>query len=186
MPHPQDFTQLLEPNLRPLNRFVFGIVGNQFDTEDIVQDTVVKAFTHFASFRAEAKFKTWLMSIAVNEVRSRRRSAFRSRVTYLDFDQLERLPNATSHDSPHWQYQDKERTRMVQSAIVSLDPAHQEILRLRVVDGLNASDTARQLSISVAAAKARHYRAIHRLSTTLARRARKPWPQGKKALAKNC
>jgi len=53
--------------------------SNQFDAEDIVQETVVKAFIHFADFRAESKFKTWLMSIAVNEVRTRRRSEFRSR-----------------------------------------------------------------------------------------------------------
>src|SRR5580658_2854601 len=97
MPTQEEFTELLKPNLLPLNRFVFGMVGNQFDAEDIVQETVVKAFIHFADFRAESKFKTWLMSIAVNEVRTRRRTEFRSRLTYFDFDQLEhrRTPRQT-------------------------------------------------------------------------------------------
>ncbi len=94
MPTQQEFTELLQPNLLPLNRFVFGMVGNQFDAEDIVQETVVKAFIHFADFRAESKFKTWLMSIAVNEVRTKRRTEFRSRMSYFDFDQLERLANS--------------------------------------------------------------------------------------------
>ncbi len=62
--------ELLQPNLLTLNRFVLRMVGNHFDAEDIVQETVIKAFVHFADFRAESKFKTWLMSIAVNEVRS--------------------------------------------------------------------------------------------------------------------
>src|SRR5579862_8659868 len=106
MPTQQEFTELLQPNLLPLNRFVFGMVGNQFDTEDIVQETVVKAFTHFADFRAESKFKTWLMSIAVNEVRTKRRKEFRSRMTYFDFEQLERLATGTSNDSPFRQYED--------------------------------------------------------------------------------
>jgi RNA polymerase sigma-70 factor (ECF subfamily) len=174
MPDQQEFTQLLQPNLRALNRFVCGMVGNPFDTEDIVQETVVKAFIHFADFRGESKFKTWLMSIAVNEVRTRRRTEFRSRLSYFDFDQLERHVRATSSDSPYREYQEKETARLLQNAIVSLDPACKEMIRLRVVEGLNIADTAHQLSISVPAAKARYFRAARRLSSRLARRTRKP------------
>jgi RNA polymerase sigma-70 factor (ECF subfamily) len=173
MPTQQEFTELLQPNLLPLNRFVFGMVGNQFDAEDIVQETVVKAFIHFADFRAESKFKTWLMSIAVNEVRTKRRTEFRSRMTYFDFDQLERLASTTSNDSPFREYQDKETSHRVQHAMVSLHPTYKEMIRLRAIDGLNIADTARQLSISVPAAKARYYRAVHRLSHTLARQTRR-------------
>jgi RNA polymerase sigma-70 factor (ECF subfamily) len=173
MPNQQEFTELLQPNLLPLNRFVLGMVGNQFDAEDIVQETVVKAFIHFADFRAESKFKTWLMSIAVNEVRTRRRSEFRSRVSYIDFDQLERLTGAVSSDSPLRQYQENETTRRIQKAMVSLHPAYKEMIHLRAFDGLNIADTARHLSISVPAAKARYYRAVHRLSHTLVRQSRR-------------
>jgi RNA polymerase sigma-70 factor (ECF subfamily) len=174
MPNQQEFTELLQPNLSPLNRYVLGMVGNHFDAEDIVQETVVKAFTHFADFRAESKFKTWLMSIALNEVRTRRRKDFRSRVSYFDFDQLERLASVSSIDSPLHQYQQKETIRVVRNAIVSLHPTYKEMLRLRAMDGLSMADTARQLSISVPAAKARYYRAVHRLSHTLTRQTRKP------------
>jgi RNA polymerase sigma-70 factor (ECF subfamily) len=170
----QEFTELLQPNLLPLNRFVFGMVGNQFDAEDIVQETVVKAFIHFADFRAESKFKTWLMSIAVNEVRSKRRREFRSRMTYFDFDQLERLASSTSNESPFREYQENETTRRVQHAMVSLHPTYKEMIRLRAIDGLNIADTARRLSISVPAAKARYYRAVHRLTHTLVRQTRRP------------
>jgi RNA polymerase sigma-70 factor, ECF subfamily len=174
MPNQQDFTQLLQPNLLPLNRFVLGMVGNHFDAEDIVQETVAKAFVHFADFRAECKFKTWLMSIAVNEVRSKRRKEFRSRLTYFDLDQLERLTSATSNDSPFRQYQENETTRVVQNALVSLHPTYKEMIRLRAIDGLNIADTARQLSISVPAAKARYYRAVQRLSHVLVRQTHRP------------
>ena len=174
MPSQNEFTELLQPNLIPLNRFVFGMVGNQFDAEDIVQETVVKAFIHFADFRAESKFKTWLMSIAVNEVRTKRRSEYRSRVSYFDFDQLEHFASATSNDSPLRQYQENETMRLVQNAMVSLHPTYKEMIRLRAIDGLNIADTARQLSISVPAAKARYYRAVHRLSHTLVRKMRRP------------
>jgi RNA polymerase sigma-70 factor, ECF subfamily len=185
MPDPKEFTQLLEPNLVPLNRFVLGMVGNQFDAEDIVQETVVKAFIHFADFRAESKFKTWLMSIAVNEVRGRRRRDFRSRISYFDFDRLEGLAStsATSTDSPFRQYQENETRRIVEKAMVSLHPSYEEMIRLRAVDGLNIVDTARRLKISLPAAKARYHRAVHRLSHTLARQTRKPIRRAYRAAA---
>jgi RNA polymerase sigma-70 factor, ECF subfamily len=169
IPNRQQFTELLQPNLLPLNRFVLGMVHNQSEADDIVQETVVKAFVHFAQFRAQSKFKTWLMSIAVNEVRTRRRKQIRSRLMYFDFDQLERLAGVASNYSPSHQYQESEQARLLQKAMVSLHPGYKEMIRLRAIDGLNIVDTARALSISVAAAKARYYRAVHRLSLMLVR-----------------
>jgi len=174
MAHPQDFTQLLEQNLLPLNRFVLGMVGNPFDAEDIVQETAVKAFVHFPEFRAESKFKTWLLSIAVNEVRSRRRRDFRSRLQFFDFEQLEKLSHSTFDDSPLRQLQEKEAGSMLEKALVSLHPSYEEMIRLRLTDGLNIHDTARRLDISLPAAKARYHRAVHRLSRTLTRKTRRP------------
>jgi DNA-directed RNA polymerase specialized sigma24 family protein len=52
LPNQQEFTELLQPNLLPLNRFVFGMVGNQVEAEDIVQETVVKAFIHLPTSAA--------------------------------------------------------------------------------------------------------------------------------------
>jgi len=177
VPNQQEFTELLQPNLLSLNRFVVGMVGNRFEAEDIVQETVAKAFMHFADFRGESKFKTWLLSIALNEVGTKRRKDCRSRVSYFDFDQLESLAaaTATSNDSPFHQYQEKETARRVRKAIVSLHPTYKEMILLRAIDGLNFAETARKLSISVTAAKARYYRALDRLAQTLRRQTRRPF-----------
>lgn len=174
MPHTPDFNQLLEPNLIPLNRFVYGMVGNQFDAEDIVQETVVKAFVHFGDFRGESKFKSWLMSIAVNEVRAKYRREFRSRVSYFDIARLEFLPKAVASDSPHHLYQQRETDRSLQRAMISLHPAYREIVQLRIIDGLNMADAAQRLSISLPAAKARYHRAIRRLTRIVARQTCRP------------
>jgi RNA polymerase sigma-70 factor, ECF subfamily len=174
MPDPQEFTQMLQPNLVPLNRFVLGMVGNAFDAEDIVQETVTRAFVHFADFRGESKFKSWLMSIAINEVRTKHRRDFRSRLTYFEMNQLELLGKAITTDSPYKQYQEDEANRALQKAIVSLHPAYKEMIQLRVIEGLNIAETARRLSISITAAKARYYRAVQRLARTLERQTRRP------------
>lgn len=184
MPDTQEFNQLLEPNLLPLNRFVYGMVGNQFDAEDIVQETVVKAFVHFADFRGESKFKSWLMSIAVNEVRAKHRKEFRSRLSYFDIAQLEFLSKAVASDSPLHQYQQGETDRSLQRAIISLHPAYREMIQLRIVEGLNIADVARRLSISLPAAKARYHRAVRRLTRIVARQTCRPI-QGVRAPARS-
>ena len=174
MSNQSEFTELLEGNMRALNRFVLGMVGNPTDASDIVQETVVKAYIHFADFRAESKFKTWLMSIALNEVRQRRRYQSRSRIAYFDADQLENLAGARSDDSPYQRYRDQEAAGIMEDAVMSLHPSYRDIIRLRVYDSIDIAATADRLSISPSAAKARYHRAVHRLSETLARRTRRP------------
>jgi RNA polymerase sigma-70 factor, ECF subfamily len=181
MPTQQEFSDLLQTNLLALNRFVLGMVGNHFDAADIVQETAAKAFIHFADFRAQAKFKTWLMSIALNEVRGRRRREARSRLSYFEVDQLEQFATAGTADSPYRQYQEREASQILDDAMSSLPPSNRDILRLRTFDGRDIVDTARELSISVPAAKARYFRAARRLSHELARRTRRPLRPGMKA-----
>jgi RNA polymerase sigma-70 factor (ECF subfamily) len=166
--HDQEtFMDLLQPNLAPLNRFVLVSVRNTFEADDIVQETVYKAFVHFNDFRGESKFKTWLMTIALNEVRSRRRKEARSRTSYFETDQLEIVAGASSKDSPVSEYDKGQRIKQLHSAISSLRPKDREVVQLRSVKGLTIADTARQLSISRAAVKSRYHRALHRLRSTI-------------------
>lgn len=184
MPNQEEFSDLLQTNLLALNRFVLGMVGNHFDAADIVQETAAKAFIHFADFRAESKFKTWLMSIALNEVRGRRRREARSRLSYFETDQLEQLATAGAGDSPYRHYQEREASRILDDAMSSLHPSNQDVLRLRAFDERDMVDTARQLSISVPAAKARYFRAVRHLSRELVRRTRRPLRAPAEAAAK--
>ncbi|MGH1433477.1 MAG: sigma-70 family RNA polymerase sigma factor [Lewinella sp.] len=49
-----------------LKSFVFRLVTNQQDTEDIIQDTYLKVDKNIDSFKEESSFKTWVFSIAIN------------------------------------------------------------------------------------------------------------------------
>src|SRR5579862_7540034 len=70
-------TQLYHELVRPYERSVYmmalSYMKNEADAEDVAQEAFLKAFHHLASFRAEAKFSTWLVGIALNEARSRLR-----------------------------------------------------------------------------------------------------------------
>ena len=62
------FDDLLEPHLTSLFRFVRSRMGSDSEAEDVIQVTILKAFTHLAKFRFEASFRSWLIRIAINEV----------------------------------------------------------------------------------------------------------------------
>src|SRR5271167_1580826 len=67
------FYELIRPYERRVYSTAFAILRNEADAEDVAQEAVLKAFKHIRQFRSEARFSTWLIQIAVNEARMRRR-----------------------------------------------------------------------------------------------------------------
>jgi RNA polymerase sigma-70 factor (ECF subfamily) len=67
------FHELVRPYEKSVYYATFSILQNQQNAEDAAQETVLKALKNLHSFRAESKFSTWLISIAVNEARARLR-----------------------------------------------------------------------------------------------------------------
>jgi hypothetical protein len=60
---------------RRLYRTARGILGDDGEAEDIVQEAYVRAFQHLATFRGEAAFGTWLTRITINEALGRKRKS---------------------------------------------------------------------------------------------------------------
>jgi RNA polymerase sigma-70 factor (ECF subfamily) len=61
------FTKLVETYQSPIRRFFFNLTGGDEElSKDLAQDTFVKAWLNIGSFRATAKFSTWLYRIAYN------------------------------------------------------------------------------------------------------------------------
>ena len=60
------FHELIRPYERMVYLTLFSIVKNEADAEDGAQEAVINAYKHLASFRGDAKFSTWLTSIAIN------------------------------------------------------------------------------------------------------------------------
>ena len=68
-------TQLFHELIRPYERTVYmvalGMLKDEAESEDTAQETFLKAYSALARFRSQSKFSTWLISIAINEARSR-------------------------------------------------------------------------------------------------------------------
>src|ERR1700704_2002314 len=64
---------IIRANNRRLYRLARGILRNDGEAEDVVQETYFRAFTHLGEFRGESSLSTWLSRIAMNEALGRLR-----------------------------------------------------------------------------------------------------------------
>ena len=58
------YAELIKRYTDPLLNFVYRFVNDEDQAEDIVQDTMVKLFTHKHYYKEIAKFSTWIYTIA--------------------------------------------------------------------------------------------------------------------------
>ena len=169
----QLFHELIRPYERRVYAMALGFLHNEADAEDAAQEAFLKAFRKLSSFRGDAKFGTWLVSIVLNEARSR----IRHRDT-IKMESLDEPPDAEGHVSPallrDWKeipseaLERKEVRQLLQKAITSLPLIYREVFELRDVQQCNVNETAAALGISIASVKVRLHRARMMLQKHLA------------------
>jgi RNA polymerase sigma-70 factor, ECF subfamily len=161
-------TQLYHDLIRPHERSVYmmalSFVKNEADAEDIAQEAFMKAFRYLSTFRAESKFSTWLISITLNEARSRLR-----RQAIVRMESLDDPPDDGGIASPallrDWReipsevMERRQIRQMLQEAVISLPTIYRQVFQLRDVEELNVEETAEALGISVPSVKVRLHRA---------------------------
>ena len=86
---------IMQANNRRLYRLARGILRNDSEAEDVVQEAYVRAFTHLESFRGDSSLSTWLSRIAMNEALGR----LRRRRPAVELDSLA-ARRARSRDHP--------------------------------------------------------------------------------------
>ena len=161
-------TQLYHELIRPYERSVYmmalSYMKNKEDAEDVAQEAFIKAFRSLSTFRAEAKFSTWLISITLNEARSRLRRHATSRMESLDEPPEEdgTVSPALLRDwreIPSEVVERSEVRKLLQEAVEGLPVIYREVFLLRDVEELNINETALALNISIPAVKVRLHRA---------------------------
>jgi RNA polymerase sigma-70 factor, ECF subfamily len=167
------FYELIRPYERRVYAAALAILRNEADADDCAQEAVLKAFKHIRQFRAEAKFSTWLIQIAVNEARMRRR---KERADVLepiekDTDEEDRY---TPRDFADWReipsevLERKEIREKLAEALASLGQIYREVFVLRDIGQLSIDETAKALGISTGSVKTRLLRARLMLRDLLA------------------
>jgi RNA polymerase sigma-70 factor, ECF subfamily len=162
------FDELLKPHLAPLWRVVQAKMGTNTDVEDVVQQTLLKAYLHLEQFRSEARFSTWLIRIALREILQRHRLRWSSLLVALDPPALCRFQGSDETASPYKQLERMETNNLQRKAIAELPEKYQALIVLRDMQGVSVRDAARLLGMTVPAVKTRHRRARLKMAHSLA------------------
>lgn len=140
------FDQLVTRYQSRLLRLILRIVHDNADAEDVLQDTLVRAYRAIHSFRGDSAFYTWLFRIAVNTATAfmtgrRHRMAERtdSAATSSSTAIAERDTDAIT---PEDILQGKQLAELVDRAVASLAPEHSAAITMHEVDGLSYQEIA--------------------------------------------
>jgi RNA polymerase sigma-70 factor, ECF subfamily len=183
--NPDDISSLIEPYRQELLLHCYRLTGSLYDAEDLVQETLLRAWQHFDAFKGSSSLRTWLYTIATNACldalkkrpprtlpaaafpASDPRSSFGE--THTEASWLEPFPDSwltEAADNPESHYTRRESVSLAFLTVLQLLPPRQRAILL-LSDALDwhASEIAHLLEISVAAVKS----ALHRARVTLAK-----------------
>jgi RNA polymerase sigma-70 factor (ECF subfamily) len=169
--------QLYHELIRPYERSVYvmalSYMKNEADAEDVSQEAFIRAFRKLESFRAESKFSTWLISITINEARTRLRRQALVRMEPLDQhpDEDKGISPALLRDwreIPSETVEREEVRNLIRLAVEQLPDIYRQVFLMRDVEELTINETAEALNISIPSVKVRLHRARMRLQKQLA------------------
>jgi RNA polymerase sigma-70 factor (ECF subfamily) len=169
----EQYHALIRPYERSVYMMALSFLKNKEDAEEVAQEAFLKAFRNLSAYRSEAKFSTWLVSITLNEARSRLRSQGRMRTESLDTTpehdgQISPKLLRDWREVPSEALERKEVRELLQQAIHGLPDIYREVFLLRDVEQLSIAEAAAALTISVANVKVRLHRARILLQKQLA------------------
>ena len=158
------FDQLICRHSRRVLSQIYRITGNWQDAEDVLQDSLLRAFTRLDTFEFKASFSTWLTRIAINTalmlLRRRRthvETSFSS--TGDDTAASDRWHPVDKGETPEQHCARRQRAYMVRAAVLRMKSGTREVLELQQKTDLSVKEIAQSLGISESAAKSRLTRA---------------------------
>lgn len=157
----QAFKQLICTYKVILYNHIRTIVLNHDDTEDVLQNTFIKIFSHLNSFNKESKLLTWMYRIATNEALNYLKSKANKngmRTEELQEHMVENLYSDMYYDGDEIQIK-------LQKAIAQLPERQQLVFKMKYFQELKYEEIAEILDTSVGALKASYHHAVKKIET---------------------
>lgn len=167
------FEVIMRRHNQLLFRTARGIVRDDGEAEDVVQEAYLRAWRALASYRAESKLSTWLVRITTNEAlgRLRRKSAqivpLEAAMTSHDPEARAALADELDH-GPEQSVLRMQMRKLVEARIDLLPEVFRPVFILRAIEELSVEEVARALDIPEATVRTRFFRARSLLREGLA------------------
>lgn len=169
-------TQEVLNNVSALNRFAFSLVQNRSEAEDLVSETVVRAFENMHQLKEDGKMKQWLFRILNNIfISNYRKNKKHKKINLPDensdssFSLFEQIgaSNFTDDASPEKNFINKITKEKIQQAINQLPEEFRISLRLCDVDEFSYAEIAAITHIAIGTVRSRIARARNLLQKKL-------------------
>lgn len=150
------FIETVDANKTAMFRLAYSIVLNKEDAEDVVSESILKAYSHLYELRNTKKMKAWLFQILVNESKTclRRRKRIELVDDFSKFEnRISETDNGTSSDLLEYVYQ--------------LEDIYKEIVILYYFEQFHIREIAKILNLSEGTVKSRLFRARSELKKFL-------------------
>ncbi|HEV2133065.1 MAG TPA: sigma-70 family RNA polymerase sigma factor [Terracidiphilus sp.] len=167
------FTILAEKYHRPMIHFLFRMVRNQAVAEELAQEVFLRVYRSRESYRAEAKFTTWLYRIATNLAVNYARDTRRERgaqTVYLDApDEETGTTPDVADERPNVEQRLMRRERMaaIRAQVMALPERQQAAVLMHKYQGLDYRQIGEVLKLSESATKSLLFRAYQTLRDKL-------------------
>lgn len=164
---PLSFEEVVEKYHQKVFNLVYRYLNDYDEAQDLTQDTFVRAYQSWATFRGESQVYTWLYRIALNLCHNRlKQLKRRQRVEAESLDQplegesedmAREVPDLTL--SPERLVENKELQQVLRRAIRQLPEDYKQVIILRDIEGFSYSEIAKITGSSLEAIKSRLFRA---------------------------
>jgi RNA polymerase sigma-70 factor (ECF subfamily) len=162
------FRALVEQHSRSAFRLAFRMTGNEQDAEDVVQESLLKAYRYLGRFETRADFGTWLYRIVANcaldSIRSRQS---RLKHTWNESFEPAAMTHASDGPGPERLAESSEMKRHVEAALQGLSPLERAAFSLRHYEGRTIGEIGGVLGLGTSAAKQAVFRAVRKLRVEL-------------------
>ena len=159
------FPDLIRPYERMVYLTVFSVLKNETEAEDAAQIAIINAYRHLGSFRLDAKFSTWLVTIAMNEARQKLRRDKRAALESIEETVAESTGDYTPAFLTDWReipleaLERKELREALQKAVAELPDLYRQVFSLRDLQEFSIQETAEALNMKPGLVKVRLRRA---------------------------
>ena len=160
-----DVDQAFGQFAKPLENFLIGVLKNSAEANDALQATFVKLMQKGDTILQESALKSWLFRVAYNEAMLIKR---KDGVTQKHIEKLAWHVNPdVESDQPVDRMLNDERRQEVKQALDQLSPVQQQVVRLRIYEGLKFREIAEQLDLPRGTVLARMHSSLKKLKNVL-------------------
>lgn len=156
-----------------LLRYLLYLTGNREMAEDLFQEVWMRVMIRGGQYNGQARFETWLFTIARNLVIDQRRKRTMSSLDELvegasEDDRAMNFEVAADGPSPFDYFSRLEDRERIAAALLGLDTLHREVLVLRFQEELSLEEIAKVTQAHLSTVKSRLYRGLAMMKPRLA------------------